>query len=174
MMRVPFLVALTACGLWLASAAPGWSQDIGVDRAGDQRVSQPLMSTALPASTILGMEVRNLAGDDLGEVDNLIIDSKSGKIRYATLSVGGFLGIGEKLIAVPWSEFQLRRFSEEGEDNGELHLTADMTRDRIEKAPSVEKDNWSLFADENFTRRIDEFYTREPHVAEQPDGTRVE
>ena len=57
----------------------------------------------LSASTLAGDSVRNPAGEDLGMIDELMIDIPSGRVAYAVLSFGGFLGLGDKLFAVPWS-----------------------------------------------------------------------
>lgn len=57
----------------------------------------------LSASTLSGDTVRNAAGDDLGSVKEIMVDIPSGRVAYAVLSFGGFLGMGDKLFAVPWS-----------------------------------------------------------------------
>jgi hypothetical protein len=55
----------------------------------------------LAASTIEGTPVQNQAGEDLGEINELMIDLEKGRIAYAVLSFGGFLGLGDKLFALP-------------------------------------------------------------------------
>jgi len=55
----------------------------------------------LSASSLAGDNVRNAAGDDLGKVDEIMIDVPSGRVAYAVLSFGGLLGMGNKLFAVP-------------------------------------------------------------------------
>ena len=57
----------------------------------------------LSASTLSGDHVQNAAGEDLGKVDEIMIDIVSGKVAYAVLSFGGFLRMGNKLFALPWS-----------------------------------------------------------------------
>lgn len=56
----------------------------------------------LSASSLAGDSVRNAAGEDLGKVDEIMIDIPSGRVAYAVLSFGGFLRMGNKLFAVPW------------------------------------------------------------------------
>jgi sporulation protein YlmC with PRC-barrel domain len=56
----------------------------------------------LAASTLAGDQVQNTAGENLGKVDEIMIDIPAGKVAYAVLSFGGFLGMGNKLFAVPW------------------------------------------------------------------------
>ena len=59
------------------------------------------MPTTFRSSKLVGMEVRNPEGEDLGKIEDLVIDLHSGQVRYAALSFGGFLGVGDKLFAVP-------------------------------------------------------------------------
>src|ERR1035437_8694811 len=61
----------------------------------------------LAASTLAGDSVRNSAGEDLGKVNELMVDIPSGRIAYAVLSFGGILGMGNKLFAVPWSALRV-------------------------------------------------------------------
>jgi len=60
----------------------------------------------LRASDLLGMDVENLNGDEIGEIDDLII-SDDAKVPMAVISVGGFLGIDDKLVAIPYNELKL-------------------------------------------------------------------
>src|SRR5262245_21409012 len=53
------------------------------------------------ASEIIGTSVKNKAEEDLGSINDLVIDPVDGQIAYAAVSMGGFLGVGDKLFAVP-------------------------------------------------------------------------
>jgi len=59
------------------------------------------------ASTITGDDVRSPAGEDLGKIEEVMLDMTSGKVTYAVLSFGGVLGMGSKLFAIPWSALEL-------------------------------------------------------------------
>ena len=59
----------------------------------------------LSASTLKGDKVVNHQGEDLGKIEELMIDLDRGRIAYAVLSFGGFLGMGDKLFAIPWQAF---------------------------------------------------------------------
>src|SRR5688572_31169658 len=61
----------------------------------------------MAASTLEGNAVVNAANEDLGTVTDLMLDVRSGRIAYAVLSCGGFLGIGDKLFAIPWPALTL-------------------------------------------------------------------
>src|SRR5688572_32978390 len=59
------------------------------------------------ADTLVGNDVYNHKGEDLGDVKEIMLDMRTGKVAYAVLSFGGFLGMGEKLFAVPWNALTL-------------------------------------------------------------------
>ena len=61
----------------------------------------------LSASTLEGNDVRNSAGEDLGKVDEIMIDIPSGRVAYAVLSFGGVMKMGNKLFAVPWNALRV-------------------------------------------------------------------
>ena len=56
----------------------------------------------LAANTLAGDSVMNSAGEDLGKVDKIMINTASGRVAYVVLSFGGFMRMGNKLFAVPW------------------------------------------------------------------------
>jgi sporulation protein YlmC with PRC-barrel domain len=86
------------------------------------------------ASNLIGMDVKNNANEKLGDVKDLVLDLHSGKISYVVLSVGGFLGIGDRYIAVPPNAFAASA------DDNKLVLNADKTR--IQNAPGFAKNSW--------------------------------
>ena len=60
-------------------------------------------TTMLETSKVPGTSVYNNAQEEIGAVDDLIVDTASGKVRYAILSFGGFLGIGKSQYVIPWT-----------------------------------------------------------------------
>jgi sporulation protein YlmC with PRC-barrel domain len=86
------------------------------------------------ASSLVGMDVYNLENQKLGDIKDIVLDLHTGKISYVVLSTGGFLGIGEKNIAVPASAF-----SPSPNDNN-LVLNADKAK--IQNAPGLTQNNW--------------------------------
>ena len=109
----------------------------------------------LSASTLAGDQVQNSAGEDLGKVDEIMIDIPSGKVAYAVLSFGGFLGMGNKLFAVPWSALRL--------DEDKKHFVLDLDKKKLEKAPGFDKDNWPDMADTTWGTRIFSYYGVAPY-----------
>jgi len=109
----------------------------------------------LSAGTLAGDRVRNAAGEDLGKVEEIMIDLASGRVAYIVLSFGGFLGIGDKLFAVPWKALRI--------DEGEHQFVLDVDRKTLESAPGFDKDNWPDMADPAFGAAIHEHYGRTPY-----------
>ena len=116
----------------------------------------------LAASTLAGDQVQNSAGEDLGKVDEIMIDIPAGKIAYAVLSFGGFLGMGNKLFAVPWSALRL--------DEDKKHFILDVDKKKLENAPGFDKDNWPDMADTSWGTRIFSYYGAEPYWETHKDG----
>jgi len=107
----------------------------------------------LSASTLIGDGVRNTAGDSLGKIEELMIDLPTGQVAYAVLSFGGFLGMGDKLFAIPWSALRL------DEDAHEFVLS--VSKERLEKAPGFDKSNWPDMTDPSWGRSIHDYYGQE-------------
>jgi sporulation protein YlmC with PRC-barrel domain len=108
----------------------GFAQDVqGSKKAEQQTGSQQRERTSLQqgfrASKIIDRAVKNAQGEELGEIDDLIM-SRNGKIKKVTLSVGGFLEIGDRLVAVPFRSLQI---SEEGD------IVYNITKQQLENHP---------------------------------------
>jgi|FLYL01.1.fsa_nt_gi sporulation protein YlmC with PRC-barrel domain len=84
-------------------------------------------------STVLGWPVRNPEGENLGRLDEIVLDFESGRVGYAVISHGGMMGIGEKLFAVPWSEVWV--------DSSNRQLLLDVDPATFEEAPGFDPEN---------------------------------
>ncbi len=107
------------------------------------------------ASEVIGMNIYNPEGEDVGEVNDIVLDPNTGKMRYAAVTYGGFLGIGDELFAVPWEAFQC---TQDPEDPEEHRLTLDVSKEQLEGAQGFNQDNWPNFADPNFAQELDKRY----------------
>jgi len=130
----------------------------------------------LSASTLAGDSVKNSAGDDLGKVDQIMIDIPTGRVAYAVLSFGGFLRMGNKLFAVPWDVLKV--------DEDQKCFILDVEKSKLESAPGFDKDNWPDMADQSWGREIYSYYGRRPYwetagidteepLRSRPSGTRL-
>lgn len=104
----------------------------------------------LSASSIIGDEVANHQEENLGSISDIMLDTQSGEIRYAVLSAGGFLGIGDKLFAIPWEALQL--------DTAEHRFLLDVDAERLKNAPGFDKDNWPDMADPTWVDSVHSYY----------------
>jgi sporulation protein YlmC with PRC-barrel domain len=109
----------------------------------------------LSSSSINGDEVYNAQGEHLGEIKELMIDLNSGQIAYAVLSFGGFLGIGDKLFALPWEAFTL--------NSEEKYFVLNVDKERFDNAPGFDKDNWPSSPDRSFIDSVYSHYGYEPY-----------
>lgn len=107
------------------------------------------------ASEVIGMNIYNPQGEDVAEVNDVVLDPNTGKVRYAAVTYGGFLGIGDEMFAVPWEAFQCTQDPDNPEDH---RLTLDVTKEQLEGAQGFNQDNWPNFADPNFTSDLDRRY----------------
>jgi len=110
------------------------------------RTTTPVLS----ATSIIGDDVKNVEGKDLGEIKDIMIDLDSGRIEYAVLSFGGFLGLGDKYFAVPFEALRV--------DTDEECLIMDVSKETLKNAPGFDKDNWPNFADPDLRSRLHSHY----------------
>ncbi|MEN6465494.1 MAG: PRC-barrel domain-containing protein [Syntrophaceae bacterium] len=104
----------------------------------------------LSATSIIGDTIRNHQGEDLGDIEELMINLRDGCIAYAVLSFGGIAGLGDKLFAIPWKALQLRP--------EEHAFVLDIRKEKLETAPGFDKDNWPNMADIDWADRVNSFY----------------
>lgn len=102
------------------------------------------------ADTLMGNDVYNRDGEDLGDIKELMIDMASGKIAYGVLSFGGVLGLGDKLFAVPWSALVL--------DTVNKRFTLDVPKGTLDDAPGFDKDHWPSMSDKTWAAGVQKFY----------------
>jgi sporulation protein YlmC with PRC-barrel domain len=113
------------------------------------------MYGVVPASEIIGETVANLQGENVGKILELVIDAGKNRVVYAVLSFGGFMGMRNKLFAIPWEAFE---FSET-----EKKLILNVDREKLEAAPGFEKgDKWPDFKDTLWGESIYNYYNYAP------------
>lgn len=118
------------------------------DTADDMHAGSCLLS----ADTITGDEVCNLQDDELGTIQDLMIDINEGTIRYAVLASGGFLGMGGRLFAIPWKALK--------QDKEHNRFMLDVDVERLKNAPGFDKDDWPDMADATWNSNVESYYAR--------------
>lgn len=110
---------------------------------------------ALSASSLSKDGVVNPQGEDLGKIEDIMIDVNTGRVAYVVLSFGGFLGLGEKLFAVPWEAMSV--------DTNRKVFVLNVQREVLKKAPGFDKDHWPLTGDTDWLNEIYTYYGYEPY-----------
>ncbi len=96
-------------------------------------------------SEITGTTVHNTKSEELGTINELVVDAEKGNIRFAAVGIGEFLGMRETDVIVPWRAFQLRP----SKNGGNISYVLNVTREQLEKAPRFDRE------------KLDHFYPRE-------------
>jgi hypothetical protein len=107
------------------------------------------------ADTLIGDSVVNGADESLGDIKEIMLDMHSGQVAYAVLAFGGFLGMGEKLFAVPWQALHL--------DTVNKRFVLNIDKERLKNAPGFNTDAWPDMSDVQWSNQIHTFYGTDPH-----------
>jgi PRC-barrel domain len=109
------------------------------------------------ADTLIGNDVVNKSSEDLGDSKKIMLDMRIGQVRCAVLAFGGFLGMGEKLFAMPCSALTL--------DTNNKYFVLDATKERLEAAPWFDRDTWRDMADASWHQGIHRFNGANQHTS---------
>ncbi len=110
--------------------------------------TEPRSTGHLRINDLLGKSVIDPAGDDIGRISDFVFNPESGQISYAVISVGGFLGMGEKHFTVPFDKLNLQA------DKGRYVLES--SSERVLSAPAA-RDT----ATPGWNKEIDDYWTRD-------------
>lgn len=102
------------------------------------------------ASTLAGYRVRSHNNEDLGAIEEILLDPETGRIAYAVLCFGGALGFGDRLFAIPWDLLTLNA--------ADRALVLGWDHDGLNAAPAFQQDDWPDFGDESWMRQMQAFY----------------
>lgn len=123
------LIALTAAGLAASTAA--FSQPMA---AGGGELLTSVPSSAMTVTDWYKQDVYDQKNNKIGEIMDVLVN-KSGQVDAAIVGVGGFLGAGEKDVAVKFDSIKQTK------KNDKIYLTMDTTKDALKKAPGFKYDN---------------------------------
>ncbi|TVP78396.1 PRC-barrel domain-containing protein [Thioalkalivibrio sp.] len=122
------------------------SVDIVAHYSYPEGAAGPLLS----AGSLIGNKVCTRKGEELGDIKELMLNTITGNVCYVVLAAGGFLSMGEKLYAVPWSALTL--------DTPNKRFVLDVDVDRFKHAPGFDKHQWPDMADETWSKKIHSYY----------------
>lgn len=133
---------------------PRSGTEVGAKIVGS-RVGEGPGPEVMAASTLADTKVINSDGEELGKISEIMLDVRGGRIAYAVLSSGGFLGTGDTLHAIPWNALTL--------DTDKKCFRVDITSERIKSDPGFDKTHWPAMADATWGSALHEYYNRTPY-----------
>lgn len=107
------------------------------------------------ASDVIGMKVRNVSNEDMGKIDNLMINLPQGRIVYAILDPDRSLNLGKDLYALPPNAFSL--------NTDRKTLTSDISKEKLAGAPHFAANNWAQLADSSFASQVYQYYGKQAY-----------
>lgn len=116
-------------------------------------VARSETANLIAADKVEGTSVYDPSGNKLGSIDTLMIDKSSGRVSYAVLSFGGFLGMGQSHYPLPW---QYLRY-----DTRQDGYVVSMTEDQLKGAPRYDTSESVDWADTIWRGRVDDYYRPE-------------
>jgi sporulation protein YlmC with PRC-barrel domain len=109
----------------------------------------------MAADTLEGDEIVDPSGEKLGTLEHIMVDVPSGRVAYGVLSFGGFMGMGDKLFAIPWRALSI------DPENHRFVLNA--SKETLKDAPGFDKDRWPSMADERWATQVHAYYHVTPY-----------
>ena len=120
-----------------------------------QTVATDESSSLISSDKVEGTAVYDRRGEKLGSIHSVMIDKISGKVAYAVMSFGGFLGMGDSYHPLPWHVLTY--------DTGQGGYVVDLDRNKLEGAPTYgtsETPNWS---DRRWGQQVHDYYGTRPY-----------
>jgi sporulation protein YlmC with PRC-barrel domain len=121
--------------------------------------------TIVVKKSILGAKVINSEREDLGTIEDIILDARENRVAYAILSFGGILGLGDKHFAIPWEALSF--------DVSEKTAVLAIDKERLSNAPGFDKDNWPDMANPEWGTQVHEHYGLKPYSLKKSSRRKV-
>ncbi len=109
--------------------------------------------------SIIGMRVINNDREDLGRIEDVLLDTRNNRASYAILSFGGLLGLGDKHFAIPWEALTF--------DLTQKVAVINVDKERLANAPGFEKNAWPDVADAAWGERVYTYFGYRPYWQEE-------
>lgn len=102
------------------------------------------------ADTLVGNPIVNLQNESLGKVYDIMLNMHTGRVAYVVLTTGGYMGMGERLVPIPWDFITL--------DIAKKRLTLDANASQLEQAPAFSIDHWPNMANQIWANGVHTYY----------------
>lgn len=112
-------------------------------------------SSLIGAAKVDGTAVYNTQGDRLGDIHDVMIDKQTGRVAYAIMSFGGFLGIGEKYHPLPWNTLKY--------DTSLGGYIVGLTKDQLEGGPAYDEADEPEWGNRDYEKRVHDYYGVPPY-----------
>jgi sporulation protein YlmC with PRC-barrel domain len=103
----------------------------------------------------VGRGVRNVENEDIGKIEEIMLDLPEGRVSCVVLSFGGSLGTGEKFYAIPIEELSI--------DADGKKVVVNAPKDRLKNAPGFDKDQWPESTDRRWLASVYDYYGCRPY-----------
>ena len=172
-----WLTGICAAGLLCTGSA--WSQDAASQQSQSSTQSKTQSSTQQPQhlrlSQVIGANAKSQDGQNLGQIEDVVVNPQTQQIQFAVLGKGGFLGVGEKMVPIPWKAVTVQTSSPE-DPSAKPSLTVKIDRQKMQSAPTLEKEKqYSELNQPDYIITLYRFYAIEPVGVGSPgQGTETE
>jgi len=114
-----------------------------------------MVGTMMPtrASEIIGLNVKDRTGEQLGEVEDIVI-GKDGRVQYIIISHGGVLGIGENMVPIPYKTAEV-------DVEQDAIVLKNVDKQMLEKAPNFSDEDWANIGEPAFEQKVNSYYGQE-------------
>jgi hypothetical protein len=126
-----------------------------MDQVTNEQLAKRETGRLIACDKVEGTTVKNPRGETLGTIRNIMIDKHTGKVAYAVMSFGGFLGIGERYHPLPWSVLRY--------DPSMGAYVVDLDRRTLEGAPTYGRDEAIDWEDRAWSQRVHDYYKVPPY-----------
>lgn len=109
-----------------------------------------MASQIVNSDKVIGVDVKNSQDENLGKIEAIMLDKSSGEVAYVVLSYGGFLGMGDKLFALPWNVFSY--------DTTEDCFRIPLDKTKLKNSPGFDKNHWPDMSSTAWRDSIQRYY----------------
>ncbi|MDV2984564.1 UNVERIFIED_CONTAM: PRC-barrel domain-containing protein [Methylobacteriaceae bacterium AG10] len=125
------------------------------DNATDGAISAALTHSLIASDRVIGTEVRRADGSKVGRIERLMLDKRSGRVAYAVMSFGGFLGMGEEYYTLPWAVLRY--------DTGLDAYVVDITEAQLRDAPARSPEGGDPEDERAWEEHVHRYYNAAPY-----------
>lgn len=148
-----------ACVSPLAAQVPSQPSP---QNAAAHKLDNRTSGSGIRASKLMGMKIQNSQRENVGQIKDIVLDPMSTRVQYVAVTYGGFLGLGDKMFAVP---MQAIKIQQDPDNRDRIILVLDVTKEQMNGAQGFDESSWPNFSDSNFLGELHRRYKIENHAS---------